>query len=153
MNNKLIAGTVIGLIIGGGGGFYGGMKYQQGQRSTFGNSQFPANAGNFAGRAGAGSARGGVNAVFGKVIAKDATSITVELIQGGPSATSTNGGSSGTRIALYDASTEVSKTVAGSSADLKVGESVVVNGTQNTDGSITARMIQIRPAGSVPRPQ
>ncbi len=89
----------------------------------------------------------GAGAVFGTIIAKDANSITVQL-GGGPNASSTNAGASGSKIVLLNANTEVGKTVAGSSGDLVVGQTVVVNGTPNSDGSITAAMVQIRPEGT-----
>ena len=143
MNNTLIVGAVVGLIVGSGAGFYGGMKYQSAQTPTRGSGQFAG--GNFGGGNRGGGRGGGSNGAFGTIIAKDATSITVQL--GGPNATSTNGNASGSKIVLYDTSTQIGKTVTGSPADLTVGQTVVANGTANSDGSITAQMIQIRPAG------
>ena len=143
MNNTLIAVAVVGLIIAGGAGFYGGMKYQTTQTPTRGAGQFAG--GNFAGGNRGGGRGGGANGAFGTIIAKDANSITVQL--GGPNATSTNGDASGSKIVLYDKSTQIGKMVTGSPADLTVGQMIIANGTANSDGSITAQMIQIRPAG------
>ena len=120
-----------------GGGFWGGMNYASGQRASF-------SGGTFAGRTGGTGRTNGMNGAFGTIIAKDASSITVQL--GGPNATSTNSSSTGTRIVLYGDTTQIEKTVSGSAGDLTVGTSVLVNGASNSDGSITASSIQIRPA-------
>ena len=47
---------------------------------------------------------------------------------------------------IFSNTTQISKSAAGSLADLKVGESITVNGSTNSDGSITAQIIQLRPA-------
>lgn len=84
-----------------------------------------------------GSGRGAFgNATIGQVIAKDTTSITVSLPNGG------------SKIILYSPTTMVLKTDAGTLNDITVGSTITASGTANTDGSITATSIQIRPAGS-----
>lgn len=139
MNNKLIASIVVSAIVFGGGGYYFGTKS--------GASQIPQrSAGAFAGRTGGvtGARFGGGGTVFGNIISKDASSITIQLAAG----TST---ASGSKIVLFDASTQVQKMVSGSPNDLTVGTNVTAIGTANSDGSITAQSIQIRPAGMGPR--
>lgn len=144
MNNSLIVSIVAAAIVFGGGGFYAGMQYQAGKTPSRAGGAFAG--GNFAGRiAGAGSRTAGAGGAFGTIIAKDATSITVQLSMG----TST---ASGSKIVLYDTSTQIGKMVTGSTNDLAIGENVTVSGTPNSDGSITAQNIQIRPAGTG-RPQ
>jgi Domain of unknown function (DUF5666) len=143
MNGKMIAGGIIGILVVGGGGFYAGTKYQASQTPA---SRFTGGAGTFAGRTGTGRGGAGNGAVFGTVIAKDSNGITVEL--GGPNATSTNGTASGTRIVLVNSSTQVGKMVSGSANDLSVGTSVTILGTPNSDGSLTATSVQIRPANT-----
>lgn len=138
MNNTLIVSVIAAAVVFGGGGYYFGMQAGAAQTSARG-------AGTFAGRTGgpAGARFAGGGGAFGTIVAKDATSITVQLATG----TSTASGS-GSKIVLFDTSTQIGKTVAGSPGDLTVGQNVTVAGTANSDGSITAQSIQIRPAGT-----
>lgn len=71
--------------------------------------------------------------VTGSVIAKDDQSITVKLFDGG------------SKIVFVGASTQVMKSVQGDISDVSVGQSVSVTGSQNQDGSVTARSLDIRP--------
>ncbi len=121
----------------GGGAFYGGMKYAQGKnsRGSFANltseqrQQLGANIG------GQGGFRGGQGggAVAGDIISKDSQSITVKMRDGS------------SKIVFFSDTTEVSKFVAGTSADLAVGKTIIVMGKTNSDGSVTATTIQFRP--------
>ena len=88
-------------------------------------------AGAFAGRTGA---AGG--ATIGQVVSMDATSITVSLPGGG------------SKIILYSPITTIAKNTSGTISDVTVGSTITATGTANSDGSITASAIQIRPAGS-----
>lgn len=152
MQNKTMGMGVIIAIVFAAGGFYGGTTYA-GSKTATRSATGSFAGGQFAGRTGAAGvqARGGTNAVFGTVIAKDATSITVQL--GGPGATSTNGTNTGSKIVLLDSNTQIDKTVPGAATDLTVGTAVTANGTANSDGSITATNVQIRPMGALPRGQ
>jgi hypothetical protein len=69
----------------------------------------------------------------GEIISKDTTSITVKLATGG------------SKIIFLDANTKVSKSVDGSVNDLTTGTQVSITGTPNTDGSVNATNVQIRP--------
>jgi hypothetical protein len=135
--------VVIVLLI---GAFYGGMIYGKGQTSTSvagGSSAYSGARGmRGAGGFGGGAAAGG--SAFGQIISKDATSITVQLAT--PTAGSTS--QSGSKIILLDQGTKISKQSNGTLSDLAVGTNVSVAGTANTDGSISAQSIQIRPAGT-----
>ena len=91
--------------------------------------------GGFAGRTGAGG-----GAVVGTIVSVDPTSISVAL----PNSTSTSA-TTGSTVVLYSDGTNILKSIVGSSADLQVGDSVVVQGTANSDGSVSANTIQIRP--------
>ena len=133
------------LVLVGGGSFWSGMTYAQSKAPARGGQN-----GTFAGRGAGGNRLAGGGGAFGTIVSKDANSITVQLM-GGPNASSTGQTGTGSKIVLYNNSTQIGKTVTGSTGDLSVGESVVISGTANSDGSITAQSIQIRPA-NVQRP-
>ena len=122
-----------------GGGFWGGMSYAQSE-ATSARAAFAGAAGRagFVGRAGA---AGG--ATFGTILSIDPTSITIQL----PASTS-SAATTGTKIVLYDASTQIQALQSVPASSLAVGQTVTVAGTANSDGSVTATMIQVRPAGA-----
>jgi hypothetical protein len=120
----------VGAVIVVGGVFFSGMQYGKSSARIPG-----AGMERFAG--GLGSVRGGqqgIGAVSGDILSKDATSITVKLRDGG------------SKIVFFSDTTEISRFASGSASDLLVGKSVMVNGKTNTDGSVTAQSIQLRPA-------
>ena len=134
MNNKIV--HIVILVAVAGASFYGGVLFQK--------SKTPAGltmrgqgavAGRF--RTGMGGA-GGMGAggfVNGQILSADAKNITVQLPNNG-----------GSKIVFLSGSSQIAKSVAGSATDLTVGENVLVTGTANSDGSVTASNIQIRPA-------
>jgi hypothetical protein len=95
--------------------------------------------------AGAPGGRNGGNMVSGSIIAIDADSITVQTTDGS------------TKIVLLSSSANISLVTSGSTSDLKTGENVVISGTTNTDGTVTATSIrlgeviaQLAPPGTAP---
>ena len=113
----------LGLNAGGsgtpGGGFAGG----------------PAGgAGGFAGRRGGAGGAGGL--VAGTVLSKDDQSITVKL---------TNGS---TKTVYFSGTTTVGVAAAGTMDDVAIGKTVTATGTANSDGSVAASSIQVRPAAT-----
>ncbi len=129
--------TVAVLV--GGGAFYSGMKYADGKSASDRQQRFGQTGANISGGfRGGRSGMGGFTS--GDIIAKDDKSLTIKMRDGG------------SRIVFFSDTTEVSKFVAGTSADLAVGKTVTVMGTANSDGSVTATSVQIRPNLPSPSP-
>ena len=127
----LITLLVILAIAIAGGSFWAGMSYGNSQATT---ATATARA-NFAGRAGRmGGATSGAGFVSGSIISKDPTSITISSAGGG------------SKIIFYSNTTQIGKMTTGTADDLSTGKNVMITGTTNSDGSITAQSIQIRPA-------
>ncbi len=136
MNKKIITGVMAIVIIG--GSFYGGVIYGKNiipTRGQFTNVQFTGNARGARGTGVRMGMNGGIT--FGEIISKDATSITIKMQDGS------------TKIALIASSTQIMKSSAGLLSDLATGINVTITGTANSDGSLSAQSVQIRPAGSV----
>lgn len=140
MNNKtkkILLIIVVAIIIGVGCFFIG---YKIGK----GGSSVGKNGMNFVGgnmQRGNGMVMKNEGMASGEIIAKDDSSITIKL---------NNGGS---KIVFYSETTNISKTIDGAMTDLEVGKTVMVSGTTNTDGSVIAKTIQLRSAaGSVALP-
>jgi len=131
---KLITKIIIGAVLVAAVFFYAGLKYSQTQTPTASSTTRAA----FAGRTGAGTGRGGAGgfggAVMGTILSVDPQGITVSTQ------------SSGSKIIFVASSTTYMKTSAGTASDATVGDNVLVSGTTNPDGSITARSIDVRPA-------
>jgi len=85
-----------------------------------------------------GTARGGNGGGFasGQVMAKDNQTITLQLPNGN------------SEVVFYSSSTQVVKPTAASVDDVVNGTQVMIGGTQNADGSLTAQSIQIRTSGA-----
>jgi len=129
---KTIILYLIILILIASGSFYTGMKYQQiktPSRQAFQNLS-PEQRQQFlqerTGRVGAGF-------LSGEVIAKDEKSLTLKLPDGS------------TKIVFLSSSTQISKAAEGTIDDIKIGKEIMVSGEQNSDGSYTAKTIQLSP--------
>jgi hypothetical protein len=145
---KKILPIAAAIIVIGLGSFFGGMKYGQSanlQTNTMrGNFQNQSGNGaqegqtSFGANTGEGRMRGGNfisdNLANGEIIGSDDKSVTIKLPNGG------------SKIVFFSASTTISKMVEASTSDLVSGINITATGKQNTDGSITATTIQIRPA-------
>lgn len=142
---KKITQIIIVLVIVGGGAFYWGMKYGQSKspfsdlsRQNFQNLSPGQHQQFFQGNIGESFQRGigrgtGLNLLSGEVIDKDEQSLTLKLPDGG------------SKIVFFSDSTEISKATEGLIDDVEVGKQIIVSGEQNSDGSYTAKTIQLSP--------
>ncbi|HSX24529.1 MAG TPA: DUF5666 domain-containing protein [Candidatus Andersenbacteria bacterium] len=138
MNTKatIATSTIIALVIGFGAGYYlkGTMTPVRGARGgAF--AQGGANAGRFGAN--------GQRPVVGTIQSITADHMTVQSMDGS------------THAVLIDNNTQYRKTTDATQSDFTQGTSVMVVGTQNPDGSITATNIQTapqRPTQSSPSP-
>lgn len=121
MKNSTIT-TVIGAVVIAAIAFFGGVQYQKSQRPSFGQQ-----GGVFARRFGGQNAQ----AVRGQIVSADNNSITVKMQDGS------------TKLIILPANTTITKATTGSKNDLKTGVQVVVFGTSNSDGSVTATMVSL----------
>ena len=146
--SKIISAIIAGVLLAG-GAFYAGMKYGAGKNPASTSPSFSqADQGgqgqfNQLGGVGATGVRGGRGTrggfIVGEIIAKDETSITVNIRD--PRLPEGTGGS---KIVFITPKTPVTKSVSGALKDLNVGEQVTIMSTPNPDGSVTAESVQIR---------
>ncbi len=130
MKTSQLVGSGIAVVLVAIVAFLGGIHYTQssaGGTSQTGNYQFSGRAGT--------SARGLGSGTAGTIVSVSPTNLTIQ----------TPNGSS--QIVFFSSSTPVMKIVSGSASDLSAGISVVIAGSPNADGSLTAQGIEIRPAG------
>ncbi len=135
--NKMILTAAVAAVVAGGGAFYAGMQYAKAQAPSRGAGQFQQFGGGQGGRRNGSPSAGGF--VGGEILSKDDKSITVKMRDGS------------TKIVFFSSSTSIGKVAEGTAADLAVGKQVTVMGMANSDGSVTAQSIQLRPA--MPMPQ
>lgn len=132
---KTIISIAIVIIVSA-GSFYGGMIYAQSKNKKTGapgfNGQMPMG---FNGQAlnQNGRPSNGNNMANGEIISQDDKTVTLKL------------GDGGSKIIFFSDSTQIMKSTSGTITDLTAGQNLMVTGTTNTDGSITAQTIQIRP--------
>lgn len=120
--------AVVLIVVALGGGFFAGIQYQKSQRAnlaggTFQNGQMMRRFGTTQ----------NVRPVRGQVISMDNNSMTIKL---------QNGNSD---IVILAPSTLFVKSATAAATDMKNGDTVMIIGTQNSDGSVTASDVQINP--------
>lgn len=135
MNKNHYMILIATAILVGGLSFYGGVQYANAAKGNSSQAQGATGQGQRAARQASrpfGNGQAGGSFANGDILAVDAQSVTVKLANGG------------SKIAFYSASTKITKTVDGTVDDLKVGESLMINGQDNPDGSMTSQTIQLR---------
>lgn len=134
---KIVPFLVIALVVGG-ISFFGGMKYglsKNKKADNFGFGNFEKmGGGNGNGMMRRNGGQNGGGFVNGEILSKDNNIMTVKMPDGG------------SKIIIFSTSTKVMKSADGSIDDLKIGENVMATGSTNSDGSITAQSVQLRPA-------
>ncbi len=133
MGKNLIIPIVAAVIVGG-AAFFGGMQYQKSQRS----GQFTFNGQGGTRRRFGQNQNGTPNqlqGIRGNILSNNNGSLTVGLPNGS------------SRIVILSGSTVITQSASASAQDLQVGKPVLVLGTVNSDGSVTARDIQLNPQG------
>lgn len=136
MNKTLLSILVVAVVVGS-GAFYGGMKYAENKAISDRQQRIQQFSGSGTGSRNGGSGNrtaGGFTS--GEILSKDDKSITIKMRDGG------------SKIIFFSNTTEVGKFINGTPGDFEVGKNVSVNGAANSDGSITAQSIQLRPAPS-----
>lgn len=135
-NNQILITALIAIIVGA-AAFFGGMQYQKSQTrnqlsSRFSNGQ-NGGVGGQGGRrfGGPGGMMGGV--VRGEIISNDGQSVTVKLADGS------------SKIVLITGSTSITEATSTNQQALTSGKQVLVFGSTNSDGSVTAQNVQLNP--------
>lgn len=124
------------VLISSGIGFWGGLTYSKPKIDPS-----MQNGKQFSGNMMRGSGTRGQGFTIGEIISKDATSITVSTKD------------NGSKVVILPSTLQVNKNTPGTLDDITIGEKVMVNGTQQPDGSIVAGTIQIQsPTQGIPNP-
>lgn len=147
----LVVLIVAGFILVAAGSFYGGMVYGKQQANVTFTAGFPPANGQavpFGGQAGdvqalrgqgqGGRFQGGAGQpgmTFGQIEAIDGNTLTI-----------TDGDGNPVKVQVAD-TTLIEKNASVSVTDLALGDTVIVAGNPNDDGSIAARSVQVAPAG------
>lgn len=134
MNNNILV-TIILIIVVCAGGFFAGTKYQQNKGFSMTDIQSGDTHMGMSGRSGSERIRPNSNSgmVSGEIIDKTEEIIIVKQTD------------ESTKIILLSKDTGINKTSEGSVDDLKAGETVMIFGQENPDGSISAANIQLNP--------
>lgn len=139
MDKKTIGVTTAIVVVVAIVAFYGGFLYGKNKGASFpkefANGAMSGQGRNFSDQAsgtGQRTARGNAMTA-GEIISRDDQSLTIKLTDGS------------SKIVLVSDKTTVTKSTDGSLTDCQTGENVMISGTTNTDGSISAQNIQIRP--------
>ncbi len=136
---KNLPQIIIGVLVVGAISFYGGIKYETSKTTTTPVDSQQRSSDQSGGRNGGrmggnrGGANGGGGFANGEVVSADNTGLTIKMRDGS------------SKIVIFSSSTQILKSATGTLSDVVAGTQVTIMGSPNTDGSITAQSIQIRP--------
>lgn len=134
---KILPVIIIIVLAVGAGAFYRGIKYAESKspQAKFTGADFQKFGGATAlgerenrGQFGAGASPGSLS---GEIISQSQDSLTIKLANGS------------TKIVFVSESTQITKSIEGNLTDLSEGEQIFVGGTENSDGSYTAKTIRL----------
>ena len=132
-----IVWVVVAIVAFAGGTYYGKSTVAAGFAGRGGAGAFASSTrAGFAGRVGA---FGGGGFAAGQVTAVNANSLTVQLPNGN------------SEVVFYSSSTSIVEPMPAPASALAPGTMVMIGGTTNSDGSVTAQTIQIRAATTTPQ--
>jgi hypothetical protein len=129
MKNPLVV-IVLVAVLAGGAAFYGGMQFQKNQRGVAFGANGMRRFGVQGGAGGVGGASG-ARAVRGEVLSNDGKTVTVKLQDGS------------TKLVLVSSATVITEASKASDSALIQGKQVMVFGTDNPDGSVSAQNVSI----------
>lgn len=138
--STMIVILVAVVIIVGGGAFYGGMKYGENQVMQNPQAIFQQMRGGMGGQfPGGGTGQTGTTERATGGLAAGGTFGTIQRIEGNTITLSTN---EENIEVITSETTFIQKMMDVGAEDLEVGETVIVTGSENADGSISARSIR-----------
>ena len=127
--------AVVLVILAAVGGFFGGMYYQKhktsGRAGMFAGQMMGAGGRQMFRTGGGMGQNGGI--VRGQILSIENNNMTVKLADGS------------SKIVILGSSTMFVQSSKASSSDVKQGDTVMVFGTTNSDGTVTAQNVQLNP--------
>lgn len=144
MQKHIIISAALVVVVGA-ASFYGGMKFSESKGAASHGQRLQQFSGNLA------NGQGGtfiMKSTDGTVKAPNAANGTAftagKIVQVGPQSITVQMQDGSSKVILYSSSTQINKEAVGSATDLASGSTITVQGESNSDGSITAKTIQVR---------
>lgn len=128
--NQIIVIAVVVLLVGA-GAFFVGIQYQKMQRNQFGQGRFNGQTAGSANSQFRSGQNGMGRPVNGEIISSEDKSITVKLPDGS------------SKIVFVNDQSKIMEATAATKESLTTGKNVMIFGTTNQDGSVTASNIQL----------
>ncbi|MFA5249413.1 MAG: DUF5666 domain-containing protein [Candidatus Paceibacterota bacterium] len=143
MDKKIIAIFAIIVLAVGGAAFFGGMKYGQSKSGGKFSDRMGSYQNGMPGSGPTGAVKGSGSKtlnggmIAGEILSKDDKSLTVKSADGS------------SKIIFFSQTTKALEEAETSLDKLAVGQQITVNGSSNSDGSVNAQSIQIRPSAQI----